>query len=101
MLGTSTTAMQTIQSKPQAVVVSGTSSGGGWPILRTESSSSLGNISAVATSSTAIMGDNDLGLNRISHHNGSLTSVGQSIASQSTVRLTSGDHNASQNIQIN
>ncbi|VUZ42869.1 unnamed protein product [Hymenolepis diminuta] len=99
VLGTSITAMQTLRSKPQAVVVSSTSSG--WPILRTESSSSLGNISAVATSSTAITGDNDLGLNRINHHNGSLASVGQSMASQSTVRLTSGDHNASQNIQIN
>ncbi|KAM7536848.1 hypothetical protein Aperf_G00000081401 [Anoplocephala perfoliata] len=100
----STSAAQTLQSKPPTVVVTSTSSSAGWPMRRLHSSSSLG-AAAAASSSTVPENPERNGVSNIelnqTDRNGSLGSVGQSIASQSTVRLASGGRSTSQNIAVN
>nr|CDS26534.1 conserved hypothetical protein [Hymenolepis microstoma] len=99
-LDTSTTTVQNLQSKQTLAIVTSTSSEGGWPILRMESSCSLGKTSAAALSSSTSVDGNNLGSNPTDHHSGPLSSVAQSIASHSSVRQVPSDRSVSQNFQI-
>lgn len=103
----STSAVQTLQSEPPTLVVTSTSSNAGWPMRRLHSSSSLEAASSSAVASLSAIqgnsgrnGDSSLELNQ-THQGGSLGSVGQSIPSQSTVCLASGDRSTSQKIEVN
>ncbi|VDO00729.1 unnamed protein product [Rodentolepis nana] len=100
VLDTSTATMQNLQSKQTLAMVTSTSSDGGWPILRMESSCSLGKTSAIAISSSASADSDNLGSNPTDHLSGPLSIVDQSAAPHSNVRLVSSDRSASQNSQI-
>ncbi|VDM32366.1 unnamed protein product [Hydatigera taeniaeformis] len=85
----SANASQTLQPKPPTLMVTSSSSASGWPVQRPHSSSSL---------TTAPSRGDGVSLGR-THPNTSVGSVGQSIASQSTVRLTNVQRR-SQHLQI-
>ncbi|VDK33905.1 unnamed protein product [Taenia asiatica] len=85
----SANAILTSQPKPPTLMVTSASSASGWPVQRPHSSSSL---------AAAPSGDDGVGLGH-THPNASVGSVGQSIASQSTVCLANDQHR-SQQLQI-
>lgn len=88
--------MQALKGEPPVVIVTSSSSTSGWPIQRPHSSASL--------TSESPTGDEPypssaLGVAQ-AHHHGSLGSIEQSIASQSTVRLANPDLQQDRNLRL-